>query len=307
MSDIIQTKNLTKIYQGKEVVSNVNMHVKKGEIYGVLGPNGAGKTTLIRMITNLVKPSSGEIVISGEKLTSKSYEIFKRMGSMIEYPVFYDLLTARENLELHCEYIGYYNKDAINHVFELVQLKNFEGKAVKDFSLGMKQRLGIARAIITKPEILIFDEPINGLDPVGIKELRNLFLILSKDYGMTLLLSSHILGEVEQIADTIGVMNEGKLIEEVSMESIRLQNTEYIELKTNDVNQAAYVINQMLEISNFKVLGDTEIRIYDMKMSQGEISKTLILNGVLVEEINKKDHSLEDYFLKIINGGGISV
>lgn len=306
MSDIIQTKNLTKIYEGKEVVSNVNMHVKKGEIYGVLGPNGAGKTTLMRMITNLVKPYSGEIVISGEKLTSRSYEVFKRMGSMIEYPVFYDLLTARENLELHCEYIGYYDKDAINHVFELVQLKDIEGKAVRDFSLGMKQRLGIARAIITKPEILIFDEPINGLDPVGIKELRNLFMLLSKDYGMTLLISSHILGEVEQIADTIGVMNEGKLIEEVSMESIRLQNTEYIELKTNDVNKAAFVINQTLKISNFKVLGDTAIRIYDLKTSQGEISKMLILNGVLVEEINKKHHSLEDYFLKIINGGGSS-
>lgn len=307
MSDIIQLRNLTKVYQGKDVVSNVNMHVKKGEIYGVLGPNGAGKTTLFRMITNLVKPSSGEVIVLGDKLTPKSYEVFKRMGSIIEYPVFYDLLTARENLALHCEYIGYYNEDAIGHALDLVHLKDFEGKAVKDFSLGMKQRLGIARAVITKPEILILDEPINGLDPIGIEQLRKIFLMLSKEYGMTLLISSHILGEVEQIADTIGIMKEGKLIEEVAMESIRLQNTKYIELRTSDVKKAAFILNETLEISNFKVLEDTTIRIYDMSIPLGEISKTLVLNDVLVEAINKKEHSLEDYFLNIINGGGIGV
>lgn len=307
MSDIIQLRNLTKVYQGKDVVSNVNMHVKKGEIYGVLGPNGAGKTTLFRMITNLVKPSSGEVIILGDKLTPKSYEVFKRMGSIIEYPVFYDLLTARENLALHCEYIGYYNEDAIGHALDLVHLKDIEGKAVKDFSLGMKQRLGIARAVITKPEILILDEPINGLDPIGIEQLRKIFLMLSKEYGMTLLISSHILGEVEQIADTIGIMKEGKLIEEVAMESIRLQNTKYIELRTSDVKKAAFILNETLEISNFKVLEDTTIRIYDMSIPLGEISKTLVLNDVLVEAINKKEHSLEDYFLNIINGGGIGV
>lgn len=307
MSDIIQLRNVTKVYQGKEVVSNVNMHVKKGEIYGILGPNGAGKTTLFRMITNLVKPTSGEVIFLGDKLTPKSYEVFKRMGSIIEYPVFYDLLTARENLALHCEYIGYYNEDAIGHALDLVHLKDIEGKAVKDFSLGMKQRLGIARAVITKPEILILDEPINGLDPIGIEQLRKIFLMLSKEYGMTLLISSHILGEVEQIADTIGIMKEGKLIEEVAMESIRLQNTKYIELKTSDVKKAAFILNGILEISNFKVLEDTTIRIYDIDIPLGEISKTLVLNDVLVEAINKKEHSLEDYFLNIINGGGSGV
>ncbi|AVK84266.1 bacitracin ABC transporter ATP-binding protein [Lysinibacillus sp. B2A1] len=307
MTYIIQTNNLTKIYQEKEVVSNVNMHVKKGEIYGFLGPNGAGKTTVMRMVMNLVKPSSGEIEIFGEKVNPHSYEMLKRMGSIIEYPVFYDKLTAHEILDLHCEYIGYYNKDAIRSTLDLVQLKNIENKAVKDFSLGMKQRLGIARAILTKPEVLILDEPINGLDPLGIKEFRKLFQLLSKEYGMTLLISSHILGEMEQIADTIGVIKDGKLIEEVSMEKVRLQKTEYIELKTNNVKKAAYELHKTLNITNFKVLNDTTIRIYDMKTSQGELSKTLVLNGVLVEEINKKDYSLEDYFLKIINGGEIHV
>jgi len=170
MTYIVKTNQLTKVYDGKEVVSAVNMNVKKGEIYGFLGPNGAGKTTVMKMLTNLTKPTSGDVEILGEKLTDKSYEILKRMGTIIEYPIFYEKLTASETLELHCEYMGYYDKKEIAHVLNLVKLTNTENKQVKDFSLGMKQRLGIARAIITKPELLILDEPINGLDPVGIKE-----------------------------------------------------------------------------------------------------------------------------------------
>ena len=305
MTYIIQINQLNKDYKGNKVVSNVNMHVKKGEIYGFLGPNGAGKTTVMKMIMNLIKPTSGEIIIFDEKVTPNSYEVLKRIGSILEYPVFYDKLTARENLELHAEYMGYYNKNAINETLDLVQLKNFEGKAVKDFSLGMKQRLGLARAILTKPEILILDEPTNGLDPVGIKEFRNLFQMLSKDYGMTLLISSHILGEIEQIADTIGVIKDGVLVEEVLMDTIRQQNTEYIELKTDNVKKAAYVLTEVLSIMNYKILDDGTIRIYDLNTSQGKISQSLVLNGVLVESINKKDSTLEDYFLKMINGGAI--
>ena len=306
MSYIIKTTQLTKVFQGKEVVSDVNMKVKKGEIYGFLGPNGAGKTTIMKMLTNLVKPTSGEIEIFGEKLTNTSYEVLKRMGSIIEYPIFYDRLTARENLDLHCEYMGYYDKKAIDAALDLVKLKNIEDKSVKDFSLGMKQRLGIARAIITKPELLILDEPINGLDPVGIKELRDLFQMLCREYGITMLISSHILGEIEQIADTIGVISEGKLIKEVSMDEIHEQNTEYIELVVNDVKKAFYVLDEILLLTNFKVVDELRFRIYDTGTSQSEISKTLILNGVIIEEINKKNHSLEDYFLTLINGGGIN-
>ncbi|MBO0959805.1 ABC transporter ATP-binding protein [Neobacillus sp. MM2021_6] len=306
MSYMIKTNQLTKAYKGKEVVSNVNMRVKKGEIYGFLGPNGAGKTTIMKMLTNLVKPTSGEIEIFGEKLTNTSYEVLKRMGSIIEYPVFYDRLTARENLELHCEYMGYYDKKAIDTALDLVKLKDIENKSVKDFSLGMKQRLGIARAIITKPELLILDEPINGLDPVGIKELRDLFHMLCREYGITMLISSHILGEMEQIADTIGVISDGQLIKEVSINEIHEQNTEYIELVVNDVKKAFYVLDGILHLTNFKVVGESRFRIYDKGASQSEISKALILNGVMIEEINKKNHSLEDYFLTLINGGGIS-
>ena len=196
------------------------MHVKKGEIYGFLGPNGAGKTTIMKMLTNLIKPTSGDIEIFGDKLTDTSYEVLKRMGTIIEYPIFYEKLTAKENLLLHCEYMGYYNKEAIDQALQLVYLTNIEDKPVKDFSLGMKQRLGIARAIMTKPELLILDEPINGLDPIGIKEMRDLFKMLCKEYGITILISSHILAEIEQIADTIGIINNGRLVEEISMENI---------------------------------------------------------------------------------------
>lgn len=306
MTYILKTYNLTKTYEGKDVVSNVSMGVKKGEIYGFLGPNGAGKTTVMRMITNLVKPTVGDIEIFGEKLTDKSYEVLKRMGTIIEYPVFYEKLTGRENLELHCEYMGFYNKKVIDEALKLVNLVGIDNKPVKNFSLGMKQRLGIARAIITKPELLILDEPINGLDPVGIKEFRDLFKMLCEEYGITILISSHILGEIEQIADTIGVISNGKLIKEVSMESIRETNTEYIEIKVQDCRKAAYILDNKLNISNFKITDDNLLRVYESNIIPSEISKTLVLNDVEIESVTKKQSSLEDYFLKLINGGVIS-
>ncbi|WP_439744593.1 ABC transporter ATP-binding protein [Bacillus pseudomycoides] len=305
MSYVLKTNQLTKVFEGKEVISGVNMHVKKGEIYGFLGPNGAGKTTIMKMITNLIKPTSGDIEIFGEKLTDTSYDVLKRMGTIIEYPIFYDKLTAKENLYLHCEYMGYYDKKGIQHALDLVNLHNVENKKVKDFSLGMKQRLGIARAILTKPELLILDEPINGLDPIGIRELRDLFKMLCKEYGITLLVSSHILGEMEQMADTIGVIQNGKLIKEVSMKSINGKQTEYIEIQVQDVKRAAYVLENKLRITNYKIMSESMIRVYEVTATQQAISKTLIMNDVEIESINKKHSSLEEYFLNLVNGEGI--
>jgi ABC-2 type transport system ATP-binding protein len=307
MDYILRTTNLSKKFKDKEVIENVNMNVKKGEIYGFLGPNGAGKTTIMKMVVNLVKPSVGEIEVFGEKLTDKSYEALKRMGSIIEYPVFYDKLTGRENLELHCEYMGYYDKSAIDKALDLVNLKGIDSKPVKEFSLGMKQRLGIARAIITKPELLILDEPINGLDPIGIKEMRDILKMLNKEYNITILISSHILVEIEQVADTIGIINNGRLVREVSMDSIREGNLEYIEVTTKDCTKAAFIIENDLEISNFKIIDNTFIRIYDLKLSQKDISKALILKDVEIEAISRKNNSLEDYFLNLLNGGKANV
>ncbi|MET3292471.1 UNVERIFIED_CONTAM: ABC-2 type transport system ATP-binding protein [Brevibacillus sp. OAP136] len=305
MTHIVKTKQLTRAYGGKEVVSNVNLNIKQGEIYGMLGPNGAGKTTVLKMITNLVKPTAGEIEIFGERLTDTSYQLLGRIGTIIENPIFYDKLTARENLELHCEYMGYHNKKSINEALELVNLKGIDKKAVKQFSLGMKQRLGIARAILTKPELLILDEPINGLDPLGIKEIRDLFVMLCKQYGITLLISSHILGEIELIADTIAVMNDGKLLQEVSMDHIAKQTTEYIEITTNESSKAAYVLENHLHISNVRITDAGQIRIYDCRIPQSELMKGLVMHDVAIEAVHKKKGSLEDYFLSILNGGGV--
>lgn len=303
MTYIVKTNQLTKVYDGKEVVSAVNMNVKKGEIYGFLGPNGAGKTTVMKMLTNLTKPTSGDVEILGEKLTDKSYELLKRMGTIIEYPIFYEKLTASETLELHCEYMGYYDKKEIAHVLNLVKLTNTENKQVKDFSLGMKQRLGIARAIITKPELLILDEPINGLDPVGIKELRELFKMLCKEYGITIIISSHILAEIEQLVDTIGVIKNGRLITEVAMDTINRDQVNYTEVIVSDGKKAAFIIESELKITNFKLMDDNSIRIYDSTVSQQNLSRALIEHDIEIEEISKKTSSLEDYFLKLINGG----
>lgn len=305
MSYIIQTNDLTKAFNGTEVVSRVNMHIKKGEIYGFLGPNGAGKTTILKLIMNLLKPTMGEIEIFNESLHDKSTEYLKRVGSLIEYPVFYEELTAKENLEIHCEYMGYYKKGVVDEALGLVNLKDTHNKKVKEFSLGMKQRLGIARTIVTKPEILILDEPINGLDPLGIKEMRHLFKMLSRDYGMTILISSHIISEIDQIADTIGVINKGVLIEEVSIEQIRAEQPKYIEIQVNDAPKASYILDSEFNLRNFKVISEDMIRIYDSVISSNHISKKFIENDIEVSSIQNKNASLEEYFINLIDGGDI--
>lgn len=305
MNYLIKTHQLTKTFNHKEVISQVNLNVKQGEIYGFLGPNGAGKTTLIKLLTNLIKPTVGEIELFGERLTTKSYHVLRRIGSIIEYPIFYERLTARENLLLHCEYMGYYDDNAIDQALEMVNLRNIDGKSVKDFSLGMKQRLGIARAISTKPELLILDEPINGLDPIGIKEMRDLFKMLCKEYGITILISSHILAEIEQIADTIGVIKEGKILQEFSLETLRKDQAEYIEVTVDDVKKASYVFEHHLRLTNFKVMGNESIRVYDQRVSEKDITKALVFHDVAIEGINKKINTLEEYFIKLIDGGRI--
>lgn len=216
MNFIIETHHLNKTYKDKAVVNDVNIHVKKGEMYGFVGPNGAGKSTLMKMLLNLVKSNSGEIVMFGNKVIEDDFEMLKRIGSIIENPYFYEKLSAKQNLDLHCEYMGYHNKNHIEEVLECVGLLKSADKKVCQYSLGMKQCLAIARAILTKPELLILDEPINALDPEGIREMRELFRKLNTDYGTTIFISSHILSEVEQLADTIGIIQNGKLIKEIS-------------------------------------------------------------------------------------------
>lgn len=303
MSYILQTNHLTKIIDGKELAKDVNIHVKKGEIYGFLGPNGAGKTTVMKMIMNLWKPSGGSIELFGETLTPTSYEFLKRMGSIIEFPTFYEHLSGKENLQIHCEYMGYYQPGSVEDALKMLELTEAADKAVKKYSLGMKQRLGIARAILCKPELLVLDEPTNGFDPAGMKLLRDLFKMLCTEYGMTIFISSHILSEIESIADTIGIIHQGNLVKEISMQEISEMNTEYIELFTPAVKKAAYILADRLELNNFKIMDEHNIRIYDSRITTNDIIKALALNDVEIGDIGKKVESLEDYFLKLTEGG----
>lgn len=302
MSDIIILEDVTKSYKGTEVVKNVSMRVKQGEIYGFLGPNGAGKTTIMKMILNLAKPDMGNIRVCGEVILKDSYEYLRNIGSIIEYPVFYEKLTAWKNLKLHCNYMGFYDKKRIREVLDMVDLKGIDNKPVGEFSLGMKQRLGIARAMITNPKLLILDEPINGLDPIGIKQIRQLLVKLKASYGTTILISSHIIAEIEQLADTIGVIDKGILTKEVSMSEIQHDSLQYLEIEVNDIHRAATILDNAFDHLNFKIISDNRLRIYDTDL-QADISKELVMSGVGILNMIYKNDTLEDYFIHTIMGG----
>lgn len=303
MSYLLQTNHLTKTIDGKDVVKDVSMHLKKGEIYGFLGPNGAGKTTVMKMLLNLWKPTSGSIEIFGEILTPKSYEVLKRIGMIIEFPTFYEHLTGYENLSLHCEYMGYYQHGSIEEALEMLQLSDAAKKPVRAYSLGMKERLGIARAILCRPELLILDEPTNGLDPAGMKQIRDLLKMLCVEYRITILISSHILSEIESIADTIGIIHHGQMRKEISMKEIEEMTLAYIEVSVSNTKKAAYTLSEILGLTNFKIWEDGKIRIYDEQISTQELSKALALQDVPVTALGQKSETLEDYFLKLTQEG----
>ena len=224
MGNIVEIKEVFKTIDKEEILSGINLQIAEGEIYGLLGSNGAGKTTLMKCMLSLLTITSGSIEIFGKNLQEHREEILSQVGSIIETPIFYENCTAKEILEIHAQYMGknITELDIIN-TLRMVGLKNTT-KKVKEFSLGMKQRLGLARAFLMKPRLLILDEPINGLDPVGIQEIRNLLQLLSKEHGITILISSHILSEISQIADKIGVIKNGSMIEEVYMKELMKEN-----------------------------------------------------------------------------------
>ncbi len=306
MSYILQTSHLSKTIDGKQLVTDVNIHVKKGEVYGFLGPNGAGKTTVMKMLTNLWKPTSGTVALFGKALEKTSYEVLKRMGSIIEFPTFYDHMSGKDNLQLHCEYMGYYNKGSVEEALQMLGLSDAADKPAGSYSLGMKQRLGIARAILCKPELVILDEPTNGLDPAGMKQIRDLFRMLCTEYGMTFMISSHLLPEIESIADTVGVIHHGKMMKEISMKEIAETNTAYIELAVEDTKKAAYVLAEKMQLSNFKIVNDSGIRIYEQGVTTQKISRELMANDVEIASISQHTETLEDYFLKITSEVGKS-
>ncbi len=225
---ILKVRNVAKAFDGREMIHGMNLSVERGMIYGLLGVNGAGKTTTFKMITGLLRPDSGEIIFSGTSVSGQDKEFLREMGILIETPVFYEHLSARENLELHLQYMGC-GVDKIEEVLNRAGLQNTGRQPVSKFSLGMRQRLAIARAISHGPKLLVLDEPVNGLDPVGIRQMRELFLSLARESGMTLLVSSHILSEIEHVADRVGVLADGFIAKEVSMDQVRKDCPEGLE------------------------------------------------------------------------------
>lgn len=300
MGNILRTYDLTKKYKNCTAVESLNMSINQGEIYGFLGENGAGKTTTIRMIMGLIKKSGGEIELFSQKYSNKNRELLKRIGSMIEYPGFYPNLTAKENLDIHRRMMGIQDKTCIIDALKTTGIEDVGNKKVKEFSLGMKQRLGISRAILHHPEFLILDEPTNGLDPRGIKEIRDLILDLNGKQGITFLISTHILSEIQQMATKIGIINRGTLLEEISYEELQKRNRHYINLKINNDRKASFILENKLDIHDYEIWEKNVIRIYEKLENISDVNKELVSNDIEVKEIGIKLDSLEDYFLKLV-------
>ena len=302
MNNVIETNNLSKNYGLQKAVNRINVTVRPGEIYGFLGRNGAGKTTTIRMLLGLIKSTEGEINIFGKKLSKNKREILKRIGSTIEFSGFYSNLSAVDNLKINAALLGVQKKNAIEKVLKTVGLYKERNKKVGKYSLGMKQRLGIARAILHDPELLILDEPTNGLDPVGIKEVRNLIKNLAEKKDITIFMSSHILSEVQQLATTIGVIHEGTLLEEINFSELQKKNRKYLEFNVDDEGKTALLLENKFDINDYEVHPEKTIRVYSHHDLVGDINKVLVENDVEVTGIKMSEDNLEDYFVKLTGG-----
>ena len=299
---VIETNNLSKIYYKNKVVNSVDMHVEKGKIYGLLGKNGAGKTTTMCMLLNLTYPSEGDIFLFGKNVNNHSNEIYSNIGSIIETPGFYENLTAFENLKIISKIRGNFNPHNINSVLQMVNLDNDKSKKFKDFSLGMKQRLGIAAAIMHSPELLILDEPINGLDPFGIKEIRTLLKRLSHEFGITILISSHILSEIENIADVIGFMDNGILIEEISKEELYTRLDKFVEFEVSDIDLAVDIFKKLdlKENKDYAVKGDV-LCLYTHLNLRDKFNALFVKAGIDVKKVNLREENLEDFFTRFVS------
>ena len=303
---IIETKNLTKVYGEQKAVNSVNLHIEKGSIYGLLGRNGAGKTTIMKMILGLTDITNGEVSVFNQNIKGNEKKIYPRIGAIIETPGFYPNLTGTENLEIFALLRGTAFPDAVKNALEVVGLPHKDKKLFGNYSLGMKQRLGIANAILHDPEVLILDEPTNGLDPIGIAEVRNFIKDLSIKKGKTILISSHILSEITLLADTVGIIDIGVLLEESSMEELNKKNRKYIMLEVSDVSKTTIVLEKEFGITNYSVEDNNHVKIYSHGLDMAKINKSLVMNGISVASSQTCNDSLEDYFKKITGGEGIA-
>ena len=303
MNEIVKTTGLTKRYRGAAAVNNLNMSVREGRIYGFLGPNGAGKTTTLKMLLGLVRPTAGEIEITGRRVRAKNrVEILRDIGSLIESPSFYGHLTGEENLRILQTLLDVPRRN-IDRVLQIVRLDGQRGKKASAYSLGMKQRLGIALALVGDPEFIILDEPINGLDPTGIVEVRELLLKLKNDFGKTVFISSHILGELEKIATSYGIISRGKLVEEITAEELEKKCRGSTVLKTNNSEKSLKIIKDNLGIVNTEAKADGSIVIWDTVENIGMLTNELFENGITVSGISTSDNGVESYFIKKMEEG----
>ena len=299
MSDyLIETKQLTKIYGEQAAVKNIDLHVKRGRIYGLLGRNGAGKTTTMKMLLGLTQPTSGEVKIWRKTLRGNEKKLLPRIGSLIESPGFYPNLTATENLRIFATLRGVPNRHAIKDALDLVGLPYKDKKLFSQYSLGMKQRLAIALAVMHDPELLILDEPINGLDPIGIAEVRSFIRELCDARGKTILISSHILSEISLLADDVGIIDHGTLLEE--------ESSKHIHFTVSNTSQAARVLERDFQENHFSVLDDHNIQLYNLTLPIGKIVTAFVANGLEVSEAHSCEESLEDYFKRVTGGEGIA-
>ncbi|MDO5298608.1 MAG: ABC transporter ATP-binding protein [Clostridia bacterium] len=302
---VIETSHLTKQYGEQKSVSDLSLHVQRGRIYGLLGRNGAGKTTTMKMLLGLSAPSGGEVRIFGLPLAGNEREILPRIGSLIESPGFYPNLTGTENLRIFARLRGVTKRDAVKSALEVVGLPYADKKLFSQYSLGMKQRLAIALAIMHDPELLILDEPINGLDPIGIAEIRAFIRSLCEERGKTILISSHILSEVALLADDIGIIDHGVLLEEESLSELEKRSERYVRFAVSDTAKAARILEEIFSTTDFVVESDHALRLGDLSLRTEEIVRVFVENELAVSEVRTCEDSLEDYFRRVTGGEGI--
>lgn len=299
MDYALNTDGITKIYGKHTVVDHVSMHVKKGDIYGFIGKNGAGKTTFMRIVAGLAAPAAGSMELFG----SGDLEIQRqRIGTLIEQPGLYGTMTARDNLEVVRRSLGIARKQTVDEMLEFVGLSQAGKKKVKNFSLGMKQRLGIAIALFRSPDFLILDEPINGLDPEGIKEVRDLLSKLNREKQITILISSHILGELSKIATSYGIIKEGVLIEEFAAEDLENRCRRCVKLVVDDAQRASAILEEKCHITEFDVPEEGIIRVFDGLDNSWIMNRELVGNGIHLKESYLAGQDLEGYFMDLLGG-----
>jgi bacitracin transport system ATP-binding protein len=307
MSDcIIETRGLTKRYGDQVSVSNLDLHVLKGRIYGLLGRNGAGKTTTMKMLLGLTAPTSGTVSLFGQPLKGNEKRILPHIGSLIESPGFYPNLTGTENLQIFARLRGLKSPNYIKSALELVNLPYRDKKRYAQYSLGMKQRLAIALAVMHDPELLILDEPINGLDPIGIAEVRDFIRALCEERGKTILISSHILSEIALLADDIGIIDHGVLLEEESLVELEQKNGKVLRFTVSNATVAAQLLQKEMGVRDVAVENGRELTVRDLRLDTGAAVRRFVEAGLVVSDAHLYEDTLEDYFKRITGGEGIA-